>query len=91
MLIFGFIIYLGGLMNFCMYKKHVLMMMLSMEVMMLGVFSLMIVYMLSGYFYYIIFFMVIMVIEASMGLGLLVIIMIDGSLKMFSLKDLIKW
>uniref|UniRef100_A0AAU6QDT3 NADH-ubiquinone oxidoreductase chain 4L n=1 Tax=Euchirus longimanus TaxID=1968892 RepID=A0AAU6QDT3_9SCAR len=76
-LFFSGISYLGGLVSFCINRKHLLLMLLSMEFVVLGLFLGLYSY-LSYYsfdFYFSMIFLTVSVCEGAMGLAILVSLM----------------
>nr|YP_009753999.1 NADH dehydrogenase subunit 4L [Cheirotonus gestroi]QIT06608.1 NADH dehydrogenase subunit 4L [Cheirotonus gestroi] len=74
---FSVMAYFMGLLSFCLKRKHLLMMLLSMEFMVLGLFFNLYLY-LSYYgfeFYFSMAFLTMSVCEGALGLGILVSLM----------------
>nr|YP_008994048.1 NADH dehydrogenase subunit 4L [Cheirotonus jansoni]AGG19635.1 NADH dehydrogenase subunit 4L [Cheirotonus jansoni] len=76
-LLFSVVSYFSGLFSFCLKRKHLLMMLLSMEFVVLGLFFNLYLY-LSCYgfeFYFSMVFLTMAVCEGALGLGILVSLM----------------
>nr|QNS37158.1 NADH dehydrogenase subunit 4L [Prosopocoilus bulbosus mandibularis] len=70
-------LYLMGLLSFCLNRKHLLMMLLSLEFVVVGLFLMMYVYLCvySWEFYFLMVFLTMSVCEGALGLSLLVLLM----------------
>lgn len=73
MVSFGLVLFSFGLFSLVYNRKHILVILLSLELIMLGTFILLINYALASMVELIIFYLVLVVCEASLGLGVLVI------------------
>uniref|UniRef100_UPI0030E0D0FF NADH dehydrogenase subunit 4L n=1 Tax=Poecilochirus davydovae TaxID=3128885 RepID=UPI0030E0D0FF len=72
MVLFGFIFFSFGVLSLVFNRKHLLTLLLSLELMMLGVFLLLVNDIMVSMVELIVFYLVLVVCEASLGLGLLV-------------------
>nr|YP_010321840.1 NADH dehydrogenase subunit 4L [Parasitus fimetorum]UKO33178.1 NADH dehydrogenase subunit 4L [Parasitus fimetorum] len=72
MVSFGLVLFLSGLCSLVYNRKHMLALLLSLELMMLGVFLVMMNFVLASMVELIVFYLVLVVCEASLGLGVLV-------------------
>lgn len=73
MVSFGLVLFFSGLFSLVYNRKHILVLLLSLELMILGTFMLLINYALSAIVELIVFYLVLVVCEARLGLGILVI------------------
>nr|YP_009158975.1 NADH dehydrogenase subunit 4L [Prosopocoilus gracilis]AKN01394.1 NADH dehydrogenase subunit 4L [Prosopocoilus gracilis] len=69
--------YLMGLLSFCLNRKHLLLMLLSLEFVVVSLFMLMYIYLCSynWEFYFLMVFLTLSVCEGALGLSLLVLLM----------------
>nr|QID48502.1 NADH dehydrogenase subunit 4L [Bolivaritettix lativertex] len=74
MLLFFFMIFLSGLYVFCSARKHLLLMLLSLEYMVLGMFFYIFMYfmMISCMSYFLVIYLIFSVCEGALGLSILV-------------------
>nr|ALO77524.1 NADH deshydrogenase subunit 4L [Scydmaeninae sp. 840139] len=74
MMMFLYFIYLIGILSFCLNRKHILLMLLSLEFIVLSLYLNMFIYIsyFNFEFYFLMIYMVIMVCEGVLGLSLLV-------------------
>lgn len=73
MVSFGLVLFSFGLFSLVYNRKHILVLLLSLELIMLGVFMILINYALASIVELIVFYLVLVVCEARLGLGVLVI------------------
>nr|QHQ98556.1 NADH dehydrogenase subunit 4L [Parasitus wangdunqingi] len=72
MVSFGVILFFSGLFSLVYNRKHMLVLLLSLELMMLGIFMMMMNYVMAAMIEMIVFYLVLVVCEASLGLGVLI-------------------
>nr|ALO70338.1 NADH deshydrogenase subunit 4L [Atheta sp. 2 EF-2015] len=74
MLLFSFLMYFSGLLVFCMKRKHLLLMLLSLEFIILSLYFNMFIYLSSFNFeyYFCMIFLTMSVCEGALGLSILV-------------------
>nr|ALO71063.1 NADH deshydrogenase subunit 4L [Aleocharinae sp. 6 EF-2015] len=74
MLMFSYIMYFSGLLVFCMKRKHLLLMLLSLEFIVLSLYFNMFIYLsyFSVEFYFCMIFLTMSVCEGALGLSILV-------------------
>ncbi|NP_758882.1 NADH dehydrogenase subunit 4L (mitochondrion) [Varroa destructor] len=63
----------SGILSFLWNRKHILMMLISLEILMMGLFSMFYIFLLNEMFEMILIFMVLMVCEACLGLSMLIL------------------
>nr|QHQ98505.1 NADH dehydrogenase subunit 4L [Coleolaelaps cf. liui XFX-2019] len=68
----GLFVFVVGMVSFVKHQKHVLMMLLSMEMMMVGIYFFMVMFLVSEMYEMFIMFLVMVVCEAMLGLSLMV-------------------
>lgn len=73
MVSFGLVLFSFGLFSLIYNRKHILVLLLSLELIILGVFIIMMNYALASIVELIVFYLVLVVCEARLGLGVLVI------------------
>nr|YP_009995320.1 NADH dehydrogenase subunit 4L [Ochthebius atriceps]QNP09723.1 NADH dehydrogenase subunit 4L [Ochthebius atriceps] len=74
LMLFSIFMYFSGLLVFCMKRKHLLLMLLSLEFIVLSLYFMMYIYLsyFSNEFYFSMIFMTMSVCEGALGLSLLV-------------------
>ncbi|WP_136420424.1 NADH dehydrogenase subunit 4L [Herbaspirillum sp. ST 5-3] len=73
MVLFGIILFIFGIFSLVYNRKHMLALLLSLEIVMLGVFLILAIFVASSIVELIVFYFVLVVCEARLGLGVLVI------------------
>nr|YP_010954457.1 NADH dehydrogenase subunit 4L [Tropilaelaps mercedesae]WMV02020.1 NADH dehydrogenase subunit 4L [Tropilaelaps mercedesae] len=87
MVIFSFFIFMLGFMSFIWNRKHLLMMLLSLEMMMLSIYLMMMVIVVNEFYEMIILYLIMVICEACMGMSLMIgIVYYYGSDLLSSLK-----
>nr|YP_010954806.1 NADH dehydrogenase subunit 4L [Hemisodorcus donckieri]WMW30191.1 NADH dehydrogenase subunit 4L [Hemisodorcus donckieri] len=73
----SFFMYLMGLLSFCLNRKHLLLMLLSLEFVVVALFLMLVFYLISynWEFYFLMVFLTMSVCEGALGLSILVLLM----------------